>query len=107
MVLVAERCVGLCVKCCAFREACNCQCVLFQTNFSALHLAAQNGHNQCCRILLFARCSTQHMNSVIELHFMQLFNVLRVTKIRIFEQYGIVHSSHVEKGLVRILVLEC
>jgi len=35
-----------------------------QAGFSALHLAAQNGHNESARILLFAGCSPDHRNSV-------------------------------------------
>ena len=55
---------------CLSASLCVCECVLTyvcvqQASFSALHLAAQNGHNQCTRVLLFAGCSTQHKNNVI------------------------------------------
>ena len=35
-----------------------------QAGFSALHLSAQNGHNESARILLFAGCSPDHRNGV-------------------------------------------
>jgi len=37
---------------------------VLQAGFSALHLAAQNGHNESSRILLFAGCSPDCRNSV-------------------------------------------
>ena len=36
----------------------------FQAGFSALHLAAQNGHNQSGRVLLYAGASPDHRNNV-------------------------------------------
>ena len=36
----------------------------FQAGFSALHLAAQNGHNQSARVLLYAGASPDHRNNV-------------------------------------------
>jgi len=41
-----------------------CLLVCGQAGFSALHLAAQNGHNESARILLFAGCSPDHRNGV-------------------------------------------
>ena len=40
--------------------SCNC----FQAGFSALHLAAQNGHNQSARVLLYSGASPDHRNNV-------------------------------------------
>ena len=37
---------------------------IFQAGFSALHLAAQNGHNESSRVLLYAGCNTDHKNNV-------------------------------------------
>ena len=36
----------------------------FQAGFSALHLAAQNGHNQSARVLLYANCNADQKNNV-------------------------------------------
>ncbi len=44
---------------------------LVQAGFSALHLAAQNGHNQSARILLYAGASPDHRNNVSLLTFPQ------------------------------------
>ena len=42
---------------------------LFQAGFSALHLAAQNGHNESSRVLLYAGCNTDHKNNVSMVNF--------------------------------------
>jgi len=54
---------------------------LMQAGFSALHLAAQNGHNESARILLFAGCSPDHKNGVCFAHFhFYFYNVLNLWK---------------------------
>ena len=37
---------------------------LLQAGFTALHLAAQNGHNESSRVLLYAACDTDIKNNV-------------------------------------------
>ena len=37
---------------------------LIQAGFSALHLAAQNGHNESSRVLLYAGLNNDHKNNV-------------------------------------------
>jgi len=40
-------------------------CLIYlKTGSTALHLAAQNGHNQCARFLLFAGCNANVKNNV-------------------------------------------
>ena len=51
-------------------QCCWCYC---QANFSALHLAAQNGHNQTARFLLYAGCSAEHKNNVSTLCWINIF----------------------------------
>ena len=38
--------------------------LLNKQGFSALHLAAQNGHNQSARVLLYAGCDANMKNNV-------------------------------------------
>lgn len=45
-----------------------------QAGFSALHLAAQNGHNQSSRVLLYAGCNSNHKNNVGDLLIMLLLH---------------------------------
>lgn len=53
-------------------------CLRFQANFTALHLAAQNGHNQSARVLLYAGCDSNAKNNVSFKHFFLNRNVFQI-----------------------------
>ena len=57
-------------------------CYALQAGFSALHLAAQNGHNESARILLFAGCSPDHKNGVgfAQFHFCFCLSIFPATE---------------------------
>ena len=42
--------------------------ICFQSGFTALHLATQNGHNESCRILLYGGVHADIQNNVCHLH---------------------------------------
>jgi len=51
------------------RTECGCYCVdVSQAGCTALHSAAQKGHNQCARILLYAGCAVDAKNNVSKIH---------------------------------------
>lgn len=61
--------------------------ILNKGGFTALHMAAQNGHNQSARILLYARSfSVDHKNNVIYVFFcfLVLIYFFLSTEIRLF-----------------------